>query len=86
MDKVALQAFCASHLDVQQLRAVGSFLVREGSVPAKEILTVIEEMQPLMLVVGTRGKSPAKDILLGSTARHLVERATCPVLAVPPTT
>jgi nucleotide-binding universal stress UspA family protein len=84
LDEAAVRAFCAARLDVQQLRVVNQFLVREGSTVAKEILSVVKEIQPYMLVVGTRGHSKAKDILLGSTARHLVEHSTCPVLSVPP--
>ncbi|MGY1625133.1 universal stress protein [Geodermatophilus sp. SYSU D00965] len=37
-----------------------------------------------LIVVGTRGHNPLVGMLLGSVALRLVERAPCPLLAVPP--
>lgn len=36
-----------------------------------------------MLVVGTRGLGSIRSVLIGSTSRHLVSHAHCPVLVVP---
>ena len=36
------------------------------------------------LVVGSRGRGPAKSALLGSTSSELVAEAPCPVVVVPP--
>jgi nucleotide-binding universal stress UspA family protein len=56
-------------------------LVREGY-PA----TVIEEealsLQADLIVIGTRGHSGLKHLLLGSIAERVVEKAPCPVLTV----
>ena len=59
------------------------------------VTTVVEHGQPSvvllseaanwgadLLVVGTRGLGGLRGLLLGSTARRVVERAACPVLAV----
>ncbi len=39
-----------------------------------------------LLVVGTRGRSGVRSMLLGSVGREMVQRATCPVVVVPPVT
>lgn len=56
-------------------------VVREGY-PA----TVIEEeaarQQADLIVIGTRGHSGLKHLLLGSTAERVVQKAQCPVLTV----
>jgi nucleotide-binding universal stress UspA family protein len=56
-------------------------LVEEGVV-VDEILTVLDQHPPDLLVVGSRGLSTAKRILLGSVSTALVTQAPCPVLVV----
>ena len=47
------------------------------------ILSAIKEYQPQLVVTGTKGKSPVKELLLGGTTKALVRRSPVPVLAVP---
>jgi len=42
----------------------------------------VEKKKPDILVVGSRGLSPVKRMLLGSVSSYLVEHASCPVLVV----
>ena len=37
-----------------------------------------------LLVVGSRGRSGLKSVLLGSVSRHVVSHAACPVVVVKP--
>jgi len=55
--------------------------LREGRVTDK-LVAVCEERRPVLAVVGSRGLHGFKGLLLGSTARHLVNNAPCPVLIV----
>lgn len=55
--------------------------LREGR-PTYELVALCEERQPVLAVVGSRGLHGFKGLLLGSTARHLVNNAPCPVLVV----
>lgn len=59
---------------------VGSKLVK-GS-PAQAIADAMGKHPPMVLVVGAHGKSSVRDVVFGTTAERLVERAACPVLVV----
>lgn len=56
----------------------------EIGLPSQSILRVAEELSPDLLVLGTRGLSGFRHLLLGSTAERVVQRAPCPVLTVHP--
>jgi nucleotide-binding universal stress UspA family protein len=53
--------------------------------PVDELLEVLSKHPTDLLVVGSRGLSAAKRLLLGSVSAALVNRAPCPVLVVRPT-
>ncbi len=53
--------------------------VQEGAITA-QILAAMPRTD--LLVVGARGSSPLRDLMLGSTAERLLARATCPALVV----
>lgn len=59
-----------------------SLIVREGD-PVTVIEEVVAAMDIDLLVVGTRGATGLKRLLLGSTAEALIARAPCDVLAIP---
>ncbi len=49
-----------------------------------EILETIQSEQIDLIVMGTKGATGAKEILLGTNTVHLIKKAKCPVIAVPP--
>jgi nucleotide-binding universal stress UspA family protein len=61
------------------------FLVWEGD-PGDSITAAAEAERADLVVVGTRGRSSAERMLLGSVSDHVVRNATCPVLVVRPQT
>jgi nucleotide-binding universal stress UspA family protein len=66
------------------LRAQGlevETLAREGY-PATVIEEEAERQKADLIVIGTRGHSGFKHLLLGSIAERVVQRAPCPVLTV----
>ncbi|TYB79514.1 universal stress protein [Bizionia myxarmorum] len=40
-------------------------------------------MDTLLIVTGIKGMSALREIVMGSTAKHLIEKASCPVLTIP---
>ena len=61
---------------------VTTFL-RAGT-PSQVILDRADAVSPLAIVLGTRGLTGLRHLLLGSTAQRVVHDAHCPVLAVHP--
>lgn len=57
--------------------------VREGR-PIDELVRACEENLPAVAVLGTRGLHGFRGLLVGSTARELVNHAPCPVLVARP--
>lgn len=62
---------------------VPAVAVRVGHA-ASEILTQADECNADVIVMGMRGIGGAQKFLLGSTSQHVLERASVPVLVVPP--
>ena len=54
----------------------------EGADIASTIAQVAKREKASLMVVGTRGRSSAALILLGSVTEHLMQLVSCPVLAV----
>ncbi|MBO5798583.1 MAG: universal stress protein [Paludibacteraceae bacterium] len=59
--------------------------IREG-IPEEEILHYVKRHAPMMIVMGTRGKSQKDMELIGSVTAEIVERAWVPVFAIPENT
>ena len=53
-----------------------------GAEPAIEIDALARDQHADLIVVGSHGRSGIRAALLGSVSRHVVERATCPVVVV----
>lgn len=65
-------------------RGVEVETILEVGVPSQTLVRVAEELDPALLVIGTRGLTGLSHLLLGSTAERVVQRAKCPVLTVHP--
>ena len=57
------------------------YIVRAGD-PATEILRVIGEISPSMVVMGTHGRRGVAHFLLGSVAEKVIRASSIPVLTV----
>jgi nucleotide-binding universal stress UspA family protein len=71
--------------EAQDIRARGvgvQVVVRSGD-PAPTLLQVADDVDADLVVVGTRGRGGPADLLLGSVARTVADRARRPTLVVP---
>ena len=71
---------------VREARAAGvtaEFLVWDGDA-GSSIAAAADAEHADLVVVGTRGRSGAERMLLGSVSDHVVRHAACPVLVVRP--
>lgn len=55
--------------------------IREG-IPHEELLTYVDENDIDLIVVGSKGRSAFKTLLLGSTTEAVLHSATVPVLVI----
>jgi nucleotide-binding universal stress UspA family protein len=49
---------------------------------AGDILAAISEIQPELVVIGMRKRSPMGELIIGSTSQRIMRGAECPVLVV----
>lgn len=71
--------------EVRDIRARGvgvQVIVRSGD-PARTLLEVADDVDADLVVVGTRGRGGPAELLLGSVARTVADRARRPTLVVP---
>ncbi len=56
----------------------------ECGTPAEALVSVARQLHAHMVVVGTRGHGPLRELLLGSVGQALTHHAPCPVVVIPP--
>ncbi len=78
-----LEKFCTEHMGNAlegpniQLEAVKNKSVLDG------IIATADEWHAYLIVVGVKGESGLREAIMGSTTKHLIEKAPCPILAIP---
>ena len=81
--RAELEKFCAEYLGSKwdnpkiQLEPVQNNSVIKG------IISKAEEYHAQLIVVGTKGASGIEEMILGSTAKKLIEKSPCPVITIP---
>lgn len=71
-------------LEAEPLAGLGAEAVLRDGPPSQAVLDVADERGADLVVVGTRGLTGFRHMLLGSTAERIVQRAKMPVLSVHP--
>lgn len=67
----------ACHADPTRVRTI----VRIG-VPFQQLLAVIDEERPDLLIMATKGRSDMVDVVMGSCARSMYRRSPIPLLSI----
>lgn len=78
-----LIAFCTQHLRNEPEPLKITWKIDEGKPASDVIIKNAKEVNADLIVVGTKGGSPMRKILLGSNTTSLINSAPCPVLVVP---
>ena len=78
--RARLLAEAQQQLHAQEVQEV-EISVLYGS-PATEIINAATARRADLIVMGTRGLTPIKGLLLGSVSERVIGRADCPVLVV----
>lgn len=78
-----LEKFYTKILGEEAMQKNIRFEARSDSSTLKGIIAFTEEINPDLLVLGTKGASKLHEILMGSTAMGLIKKVACPVLTVP---
>ena len=81
--KDRLYSFCEEHLGVEPDNSNIILKVKEGTPTSESIINSANELKVDFIVVGKKGESAIKEVLLGSTTSRLIEKSDCPVLAIP---
>ncbi len=82
LEKVRLENFCKEHLGEVNMKHIRC-KVKENEVPATAIMGVADDIDADTVIVGTRGESRVRELLMGSTAKKLLKESARPVLVVP---
>lgn len=83
VEKVAnerLKKMCA---EISKVSRVKCSCVCSQGLAVDEILSTAKEKKVSMIVMGTKGASGLKEVLVGSNTSHVLNNAPCPVIAVP---
>ena len=76
--------FCVEHLGRDAQSDGVEILIGQHSIASHGILDKAADINPDYILVGTKGSSPVREFLLGSTASALIENSQFPVLTIPP--
>ncbi|MBD0850175.1 universal stress protein [Maribacter arenosus] len=78
-----LRDFCSEHLKNKPGAEKITYKIDEGNPVHEKIINNAKEHKADLIIVGTKGGNPIREALLGSTTTSLIDKAPCPVLAVP---
>ncbi len=81
--KTKLENYCREHIGLDREAEDLTFTSIENRSAVKGIVEKLAEIQADLVVVGMKGWSNLKELIMGSTTRQLIGEASCPVLCIP---
>ena len=76
-----LYSFCEN-----ELKTIGSdirFEKRENKSTVDGIISLVNEIQANLIVIGVKGVSKLKELIMGHTSMGVIKKAPCPVITIP---
>ncbi|TDS16852.1 nucleotide-binding universal stress UspA family protein [Maribacter caenipelagi] len=78
-----LEKFCIEHLGNDWNTSNIQLEIKENKSVIKGIFSSAAEWHADLILVGMKGGSGLREVIVGSTTKQLIEKAPCPVLAIP---
>ncbi len=78
-----LNNFCEEHLgsDLEKMNVKVEAI--EDKAVVDGIISKANEIKPLLIITGMKGGSVLREVIMGNTTKHLIEKSPCPVLTIP---
>jgi nucleotide-binding universal stress UspA family protein len=83
MNKKKLLDFCQKNSYEDSVKLNIRFEARENTSTVQGILSMIDEINADLVIIGVKGESKLKELLMGSTSMGVIRQANCPVLTIP---
>jgi len=80
LDELALELLKADYPDLE----VESHVFTDGHRPSHGIVEFLKDSKSELVVLGTRGRTGVRSLLMGTTAERIVDHSPCSVLAIKP--
>jgi nucleotide-binding universal stress UspA family protein len=83
INQAKLDEFCRAQLGDDAMKEGVRCMVLEHTSPKEAIARVADDVEADLIVVGARGGSKARELIMGSTTKSLITHGIRPVLVVP---
>ena len=81
--RTKLEQFCEKYLGGNWENPNIQLEAMENKSVMKGIISVADEWHAYLIVIGMKGGSAIREMIMGSTTKHLIEKAPCPILSIP---
>ncbi len=81
--RLKLEEFCELHLGESWASSNLQIQAVENQSVIKGILSIADEWHAYLIVVGMKGGSGLRELIMGSTTKQLIGKAPCPVFTIP---
>ena len=78
-----LSSFCKEHLGEKLDRINVKVEAIENKSVVSGIVKKAKEIDAFLILTGMKGGSALREVIMGNTTKHLIEKSPCPVLSIP---
>ena len=81
--KIKLQNLFETYFGIDVRTQQVRFEAKQNISPVSGIIEMVNESNADLVVMGSKGVSRLRELIMGSTAKGVIEKAECPVLTIP---